>query len=128
VGVPEIRAPTIKIKCLKLMLGEESEWQIILMDVLRTKAPDKGKVSYSAGVKAVGRGKFYTISREKLQENLRGIEPEEGKVKYFVEIEGTKFPIKQVLSRTLDLSKATFTTQHAFDILTRLGFKITGAS
>lgn len=63
-----------------------------------------------------------------MQENLRAIEPGEGKVKYFVEIEGTEFPIKQVLSRTLNISKATFTTQHAFDILTKLGFKITGAS
>ena len=79
-------------------------------------------------MKVVIRGKFYTITKEKVEENLRGIEPEEGKVKYFVEIKGTKFPIKQVLSRTLNISKVTFTTQHAFDILTRLGFKITGAS
>lgn len=77
-------------------------------------------------MKVVIRGKFYNITKEKVEETLRGIEPEEGKAKYFVEIGGTEFPIKQVLSRTLNLSKATFTTQHAFDILTRLGFKITG--
>ena len=79
-------------------------------------------------MKVVVRNKFYTITKEKVEENLKGIEPEEGKVIYFVEVEGTEFPIKQVLSRTLNISKATFTTQHAFDILTRLGFKITGAS
>ncbi len=79
-------------------------------------------------MKVVIRGKFYNITKEKVEENLRGIEPEEGKTKYFVEIGGTKFPIKQVLSRTLNLSKATFTTQHAFDILTRLGLKITETS
>lgn len=79
-------------------------------------------------MKVVIRDKFYTITKEKVEESLRAIEPEEGKVKYFVEIEGTEFPIKQVLSRTLSISKATFTTQHAFDILTRLGFKITEAS
>jgi len=73
-------------------------------------------------------GKFYSITKEKVEENLRGIEPEEGKAKYFVEIGGTEFPIKQVLSRTLNFSKATFTTQHAFDILTRLGLKITETS
>ena len=79
-------------------------------------------------MKVVIRGKFYNITKEKVEENLRGIEPEEGKTKYFVEIGGTEFPIKQVLSRTLNLSKATFTTQHAFDILTRLGLKITETS
>lgn len=79
-------------------------------------------------MKVVIRNKFYTITKEKVEENLRAIEPEEGKVKYFVQMEGTEFPIKQVLSRTLNISKATFTTQHAFDILTRLGFKITEAS
>jgi len=79
-------------------------------------------------MKVVIRGKFYTITKEKVEEKLRGIEPEEGKVKYFAEIEGTEVPIKQVLSRTLNISKVTFTTQHAFDILTRLGFKIRGTS
>jgi len=73
------------------------------------------------------RSKTYDISKEETEGKLRAVEPEEEKrAKYFVEIGGTEFPIKQVLSRTLNLSKATFTTQHAFDILTRLGFKITG--
>jgi len=79
-------------------------------------------------MKVTIRGKFYNITKEKVEENLRGIEPEEGKAKYFVEIGGKEFPIKQVLSRTLNLSKAIFNTQHAFDILTRLGLKITETS
>ena len=71
-------------------------------------------------------GKFYNITKADIEQSLRDIEPEEGRAKYFVEIGGKKYPIKQALSQTLNLSKATFTTQHAFDILTRLGFKITG--
>ena len=75
------------------------------------------------------RSKTYDISKEEIKGKLGAVEPEEEKrAKYFVEIGGRESPIKQELSRTLNLSKATFTTQHAFDILTRLGLKITETS
>ncbi len=73
-------------------------------------------------------GVVFNISGRVVEKKLEHIEAEKGRAKYSVEIEGTELPIKQVLSRTLDLPKATFTTQHAFDILTRLGFKITETS
>ena len=76
-------------------------------------------------MKVVIRNKIYNITKEDVKESLEGVEPEEGKAKYFVEIGGKKYPIKQALSRSLNLSKAMFTTQHAFDILTKLGLKIT---
>ena len=76
-------------------------------------------------MKVVIRNKIYNITEEDVKESLEGVEPEEGKAKYFVEIGGKKYPIKQALSRSLNLSKAMFTTQHAFDILTKLGLKIT---
>ncbi|GAH58206.1 unnamed protein product [marine sediment metagenome] len=63
------------------------------------------------------RDKFYNITKENVKESLEGIEPEEGKAKYFLEIKEKKFPIKQALSRALKLPKPVFTTQHAFDIL-----------
>ncbi len=76
-------------------------------------------------MKVTIRDKFYNITKENVKESLEGIEPEEGKVKYFLEIKGKKFPIKQALSRALKLPKPVFTTQHAFDIFTKLGLKIT---
>ncbi len=73
-------------------------------------------------------GKFYNITKEKVEENLRDIEPEEGKAKYFVEIGGKKYPVKQVISQTLNVAKVAFTSQQAFGILHKLGFEITERS
>ncbi len=43
-----------------------------------------------------------------IEQNLRDIEPEEGKAKYFIEIGGKKYPIKQTLSQTLNFAKVAF--------------------
>ena len=69
-------------------------------------------------------GRSYNITKADIEQNLRDIEPEEGKAKYFVEIGGKKYPIKQALSQTLNLAKVAFTSQQAFGILHKLGFKI----
>jgi len=72
------------------------------------------------------KGKTYSIDTENVEKKLREIQPEEDeRAKYFVEIAGKQFPIKQVLSKTLNLLKPAFTTQEAFTILQRLGFEIT---
>jgi len=71
------------------------------------------------------RGKIYSIGREEVEEKLRAVEPEEERrARYFVEIGGKKFPIKQVLNQTLNLPKLAFTSQDAFIVLEKLGFKI----
>ena len=76
-------------------------------------------------MRVVIRGYVYNITKADIEQSLRDIEPEEGKAKYFVEIGGKKYPIKQALSQTLNLAKVAFTPQDAFTILNRLGFKIT---
>jgi len=48
------------------------------------------------------RGKTYSVSKEEVEERLKGVEPEEERrAKYFVKIGGKKFPIKQVLTEML---------------------------
>lgn len=75
------------------------------------------------------RGKAYDISRQDIETKLRTISPQvEAKVKYFVEIGGKQFPVKQVLSRVLNLPRAGFASQDAYSILQRLGFEITEKS
>lgn len=75
------------------------------------------------------KGKGYSVTWEDTTAKLRGVTPEVGgKVKYFVEIEGKEFPVKQVLGQILNLPRAGFTTQDAYSILLRLGFKITEKS
>ena len=75
------------------------------------------------------RRKTYDITRQDIEAKLRAISPQvEGKVKYFVEIRGKQFPVKQVLGRVLNLPRAGFTSQDAYSILQRLGFEITEKS
>lgn len=75
------------------------------------------------------RGRAYDITREDIEAKLRAIPPEVGgKVKYFAEIGGKQFPVKQVLGQVLNLPRAGFTSQDAYGILQRLGFEITEKS
>lgn len=51
-------------------------------------------------------------------------QPIDGRNKYFVELHGRHFPIKQVLRLVTGLPSVGFTAQDAHRILSRLGFKI----
>ncbi len=75
------------------------------------------------------KGKAYDITRQDIETKLRAVSPEVGgKVKYFVEIRGKQFPVKQVLSQVLNIPRAGFTSQDVYGILQRLGFEITEKS
>lgn len=50
--------------------------------------------------------------------------PVDGRNKYFVELHGRRFPIKQVLQLVSGLPLAGFTAQDAHRVLSRLGFEI----
>ena len=77
-------------------------------------------------MRATIKGKAYHISKENVEKKLSGIQPEEDeRAKYFAEIGGKRFSIKQALSQTINLPKLGFTSQDAFTILQRLGFEIT---
>lgn len=71
------------------------------------------------------RARTYEITTSDIEQSLRGIQPEEGMARYFVKIAENNYPIKQVISQTLDLPKAAFTSSHAFTILSKLGYNIT---
>jgi len=69
------------------------------------------------------RGKTYSISKEEVNRKLKEIDPEPIRC-YYVELFDERYPIKQILSRTLGLPKAGFTTQDAYSALSRLGYEI----
>jgi len=69
-------------------------------------------------------GTVFEITRKAIEKKLRGIEPEEGRAKYFIDIGGKNYPIKQTLSQTLNLPGVAFSSHQAFAILQKLGFKI----
>jgi len=80
----------------------------------------------SASVRFVIEGKVYDITREGVISAVRGVEPEplEGKRKYYVVIEGRRYPIKQVISLVTGLPRSDFTARCARRILTKLGFEV----
>ncbi len=77
-------------------------------------------------MRAVIRGVTYNSTKEDIEESLKGIKPEKRLAKYFVEVGGKKYPIKQVITQTLNFAKVAFTSQDAYAILHKLGFEVTG--
>jgi len=69
------------------------------------------------------RGKAYDLTREDVEQAMRGIQPEAARL-YFFNIKGKKFPPKQILSVSLNLARIEFTTADATNLLKRLGFEL----
>ena len=69
------------------------------------------------------RGKAYVLIPRDVAAKMYGISPEEIR-KYYVIIEGNKYPPKQVLGEAVDLGRAKFTTMDTTSILRRLGLGI----
>ena len=72
------------------------------------------------------RGKQFNIEREDVINAVRNVEPEPltGRRKYYVEINGKKYPIKQVIGSVTGLPPIAFTAMDAYRILTKLGFEV----
>jgi len=72
------------------------------------------------------RGRQFNIEKESIINAVKDVEPEPltGKRKYYVEINGRKYPIKQVISLVTGLPKIAFTAMDAYRILTKLGFEV----
>ena len=72
------------------------------------------------------KGKVYYITREDVINAIKDVEPDPltGKRRYYVEINGKQYPIKQVLSLVTGLPRIAFTSMDAYRILTKLGFEV----
>jgi len=53
------------------------------------------------------KGKTYTLSRKDVEEVFKRLEPEQlkGKAKYYIEFNGIRFPIKQVIAEVTGLPR-----------------------
>lgn len=69
------------------------------------------------------KGKVFDISREQVVKTVKGKQPKQIK-KYYVEIEGIRWPIKQTIELVTGLHPIDFTSMYANDILSRLGFEV----
>ena len=72
------------------------------------------------------RSKRFDIEKDDIINTVKNVEPEPliGKRKYYVEINGRKYPIKQVISLVTGLPRIAFTAMDAYRILTKLGFEV----
>jgi predicted RNase H-like HicB family nuclease len=71
-------------------------------------------------------GVLHDIDRERVVEFAKSKMPNEpdGRYKYFVKIEGRRYPIKQLIAGVTQLSSPEFTADYARRILKKLGFTI----
>ena len=73
----------------------------------------------------IGR-QVFDISRQDVERVLERLEPEplKGRARYYIEHDGKKYPIKQVVAEVTGLPRIAFTAKHAYDVLTKLGFDV----
>lgn len=71
-------------------------------------------------------GLFYDVDQREIIESARGVSPDmtDARHKYYVELDGNRYPIKQLLSLATGLRNKQFTAQYADRILTKLGFTV----
>lgn len=68
-------------------------------------------------------GKIYTIDKETIESGLQGIVPAAGG-KYFIDVAGVTFPIRQVLAAALGIPAIALSSNHCYQILAKVGFAI----
>jgi hypothetical protein len=69
------------------------------------------------------RGSEHRLSRERVVESVRGQAPEPMH-RWVVEVEGKRFPAKQVFRLASGLGRADFNAHQARDRLRKLGFEV----
>lgn len=72
------------------------------------------------------RGNNYGVDRTKILDAVKSAipNPTDGRHKHYVEINGLKYPIKQVIYLVTGLPYIAFTAQDAYRILTKIGFEV----
>jgi len=69
------------------------------------------------------RRNVFNLKRQDVERAMKGVTPEQT-FKYYIEVNGEKYPPKQVLAESLKIGRVEFTTMDASSILRRLGFKL----
>jgi len=69
------------------------------------------------------RGKNYRSSKQEVEAALKKVEPESVR-KYYIEVDGKRYPIKQPIELVTGLARIAYTAMDAYRILSRLGFEI----
>jgi hypothetical protein len=73
-------------------------------------------------VRAIVGGRLFDFDKEKIEERMRGVQPETIR-EHVVEMLGTVYPPKQVVAALTEWPRSSFTTLEAQRVLTRAGFR-----
>ena len=69
------------------------------------------------------RGNNYEIDAEIIKRAIRGHQPNPIR-RYFVEINGDRYPVKQVISIACNILPVSFTSRDAYRILEKVGIRV----
>ena len=70
------------------------------------------------------RGKHYELDKEDIIRSANNLANKTEIRKYYIEFNGEKISIKQVIQKALDTPPVDFTSMDAYHILKKLGFEI----
>ena len=96
------------------------------MVLLRTLSITQGR--WARTVVFVLKGRQCQLSKEEVESRMKGVEPVRGR-HLFVDIDGQRYPVKQVLYLSLReqcecLDMLDFSDSYAANILSQIGFKV----
>lgn len=74
--------------------------------------------------------KQYRLTRADVVKKMRNVQPDtvDGRNKYFVELFGRPYPIKQIVRKVTGMKALDFTSQDANRVLAKLGFHVSNRS
>ena len=71
-------------------------------------------------------GKKYEVDRQAIEKGLQGAEPENGR-RFFIEIGGTLYPVKQAIGAAIGRPMVEIGTNVCYSTLRKLGFEVIDA-
>jgi len=111
----------LTVMAIVLMLGAASVSVYLLERPRHYSSYEAGSYDVDKSHASLG-GVLYSLDRKQFEARVAKAQPEAIR-KYFVEIGGRKFPVKQAVSIGLGAPRAAFRTDAAIHALTKLGYQ-----
>ena len=92
--------------------GENGQWSTKKQITWRSK-----------GMRVKANGNIYCIDQQTVENSLRDVKPNPGS-RYFVEVAGASYPIRQALAASLGIPAIGLSTNHCYAVLSKIGFDI----
>ena len=84
---------------------------------------NKKQIIGGQSMRVKANGNIYCIDQQTVENSLRDVKPNPGS-KYFVEVAGASYPIRQALAASLGIPAIGLSTNHCYAVLSKIGFDI----